>query len=144
MNATILGRKQPCHFSASVRLSQRIELLGRTEGRILSYCDLTPGENSNSLKQWTLHGQNDTKFRFSAHHAGVAFGRFHKWVLFNHWAYAGHLREAQRVFGVRRDSSRPALDSLPPENQLRCRNFDSVNRRAHNQEYAVRSQAADQ
>ena len=63
------------------------------------------GGSQHRFLLWTLHGQNDTKFRFSAHHAGVAFGGFHEWVLFNHWAYAGHLREAERVFGVGRDSS---------------------------------------
>src|SRR5262249_49667891 len=52
------------------------------------------GDSQHRFLLWTLHGQNDTKFCFSAHHAGVALGRFNERVLFNHWAYAGHLREA--------------------------------------------------
>ena len=59
-------------------------------------------------------------------------------------ADAGHFREAQRVFRVSWDPSRPALDSLLAHNQLNGRQLDRLRRDSHNQQYAIRAQAADQ
>jgi hypothetical protein len=50
-------------------------------GEWVSPCFAKIRNNASSV---LLHGQNDTKFCFSAHHAGVALGRFHERVLFNH------------------------------------------------------------
>ena len=49
------------------------------------------------IRERSSHRQNDAKFRFSAHHARISFGRLCERILFNHWPHAGQFREAQRV-----------------------------------------------
>ena len=64
------------------------------------------------------HREHDAELGLAAHHAGVGFAGFRERILFNHGAHAGQFGEAERVFGVGGDSSRPTLDVLPALDDL--------------------------
>ena len=64
------------------------------------------------------HGEHDAELGFAAHHAGVGFAGFRERIFFNHGAHAAQFGEAERIFGVGGDSSRPALDVLPALDDL--------------------------
>ena len=67
------------------------------------------------ISRTNSHRQHNTKLRVAAHHAGVRFCRFFKWVAFDHRAYAPKLGKAQRIFreaaGV--PAAHPLIDLLP-------------------------------
>ena len=70
---------------------------------------ILPLSRSEHSDRRRSHGKDNAKFRFSAHHARVAFGSLCEREFFDHRAHAGHFREAQSVLGVSRNSRRPPL-----------------------------------
>ena len=64
------------------------------------------------------HCEDDAELCLAAHHASVSFGRSFEWVGFNHGTHAGQFGEVQCVFGIRRRSRCPPLDSLASTDEL--------------------------
>src|ERR1700722_3681100 len=56
--------------------------------------------------------EDDAKFGFSAHHAGIASSSLCQRVPFDHWTHARHRGEAQRVLGIGGDTASPTLDTF--------------------------------